>query len=111
MGPRTGLDVVVRGENCCSYRGSNSFQPVASRYTDCAVPAPYLYLYRAQNFKTGQCTILLETFKFLLIRAWKPEIFNHVNASSQCYGTSMGAECRCDIGRATRSAYIELKLT
>jgi hypothetical protein len=40
--PRAGLDDV--GENSLPYRDSNSepsvFQPVASRYTDWAIPAP-----------------------------------------------------------------------
>jgi hypothetical protein len=42
VGPRAGLDEMERG-NSLSYRDSNSdpsvVQPVASRYTDCVIPA------------------------------------------------------------------------
>jgi hypothetical protein len=43
VGRRTGLDD-AEGRKSCPYRDSNSnssaFLPVASRYTDCAIPAP-----------------------------------------------------------------------
>jgi hypothetical protein len=44
VGPRTGLDDVEK-RKYCPYRDSNSdplaVQPVASHYTDCAIPATY----------------------------------------------------------------------
>jgi hypothetical protein len=45
----TGLDNVKGEKNSCLYRDSNydasASQPEASRYTDCAIPAPRMYLY------------------------------------------------------------------
>jgi hypothetical protein len=55
VGPRAGLDEIEKGK-CLPYRDSNSdpsvIQPVASCYTDCAIPA--LSLQAVQN-KVDEC--------------------------------------------------------
>jgi hypothetical protein len=68
VGPRTDLDGVERRKSY-PYRDSNSdpsaVQPVASRYTDCAIPAPISPLLHITTFEGT--TISLSTYAMNLI--------------------------------------------